>query len=175
MRRTTELFTLVVAGTLVMGLTLPAQTPPPPPGGQGAGGPAAGPGRGRGDGRGGPQRDDPANVGVDFSKRNPVLPLKPEEELKHFVLQQGYRMELVLSDPVIDEPTAVTFDGNGRMFVLEDRAYMQNADATTRRTRSAASRCTRTSTTTASTRSTRCSWTSSSFRASSRRSVRTAC
>ena len=126
----TELFTLVVAGTLVMALALPAQTPPPPPGGQGAGGPAAGPGRGRGDGRGGPQRDDPANVGVDFSKRNPVLPLKPEEELKHFVLQQGYRMELVLSDPVIDEPTAVTFDGNGRMFVLEDRAYMQNADAT---------------------------------------------
>ena len=68
--RTTQLFTLVVAGTLVMGLTLPAQTPPPPPGGQGAAGPAAG--RGRGDGRGGPQRDDPANVGVDYSKRNPV-------------------------------------------------------------------------------------------------------
>ncbi len=128
--RTTQLFTVVVAGTLMMGLTLPAQTPAPPPGGQGAGGPAAGPGRGRGDGRGGPQRDDPANVGVDFAKRNPVLPLKPEDELKHFVLQQGYRMELVLSDPIIDEPTAVTFDGNGRMFVLEDRAYMQNADAT---------------------------------------------
>ena len=129
----TELFTLVVAGTLVMASALPAQTPPPPPGGQGAGGPAAGAGgggRGRGDGRGGPQRDDLANTGVDYSKRDPILPLKPEEQLKHFILPQGYRMELVLSDPIIDEPTAVTFDGNGRMFVLEDRAYMQNADAT---------------------------------------------
>jgi mono/diheme cytochrome c family protein len=135
--RRTHLFTLIVAGTLVTGLSLPAQTPTPPnAGGQGAGaGPApdrrgGAPGSGRGDGRGGPGRDDAANAGVDYAKRDPVLPLKPEEQLKHFVLQPGYRMELVLADPVIDEPTAVAFDGNGRMFVLEDRAYMQNADAT---------------------------------------------
>src|SRR5262245_48940166 len=133
--RRTHLFTLIVAGTLVTSLSLPAQTPPTPnAGGQGAGagptgaggpgpdGRGGAPGRGRGDGRGGPGRDDPANAGVDYAKRNPVLPLKPEEQLKHFVLQPGYRMELVLADPIIDEPTAVAFDGNGRMFVLQDRA-----------------------------------------------------
>ncbi|MGH9308231.1 MAG: DUF7133 domain-containing protein, partial [Vicinamibacterales bacterium] len=54
----------------------------------------------------------------------------PAEQLKHFTLPEDYRLELVLADPDIDEPTAIAFDGNGRMFVLEDRGYMQDADAT---------------------------------------------
>jgi mono/diheme cytochrome c family protein len=59
-----------------------------------------------------------------------VQPLTPAEELKHFILQPGYRMELVLSDPDIQDPVAIAFDGDGRMFVLEQRGYMQDADAT---------------------------------------------
>jgi mono/diheme cytochrome c family protein len=59
-----------------------------------------------------------------------VLPLAPEDELKKFILQPGYHLELVLSDPDIQEPATVAFDGNGRMFVLELRGYMQDADAT---------------------------------------------
>jgi mono/diheme cytochrome c family protein/glucose/arabinose dehydrogenase len=38
-------------------------------------------------------------------------------------------MEAVLTEPVIEEPMQIAFDGNGRMFVLEIRAYMQDADA----------------------------------------------
>jgi mono/diheme cytochrome c family protein len=110
------------------------QTAPPP---QGATPPAAGqppdagPGRGRGGrgGLGGPNETDPANAAADFTKAPPVLPLSPAEQAKHFVLQPGYRLEAVLTDPVIEEPTAIAFDGNGRMFVLEDRGYMQDADA----------------------------------------------
>ena len=56
--------------------------------------------------------------------------LSPEEERARLILQPGYRLELVLSDPDIQEPTAIAFDGNGRMFVLEDRGYMQDVDAT---------------------------------------------
>ena len=89
--------------------------------------PARGGGRG---GQGGPGRDDPVNAGVDYSKKPPVLPLSPAEQLSKFILQPGYRLELVLSDPLIQEPTAVAFDGNGRMFVLEDRGYMLDLDMT---------------------------------------------
>ncbi len=59
-----------------------------------------------------------------------MLAKTPEEELKTFILQPGYRLELVLSDPVIQEPTAIAFDGNGRMFVVEDRSYMLDLDMT---------------------------------------------
>ncbi len=93
-------------------------------------------GRGGGRGRGGPeilaggpQLDDPAYATADFSKKAPELPRTPEEQLTRFVLQPGYRLELVLADPIIQEPAAIAFDGNGRMFVLEIRGYMQDADA----------------------------------------------
>ena len=63
----------------------------------------------------------------DFSKKPPVLPLTPAEEAKKFLLPPGFKMELVLSDPDIEEPISqIAFDGNGRMFVLELRGYMQN-------------------------------------------------
>ena len=39
-------------------------------------------------------------------------------------------MEPVLTDPDILEPAQIAFDGNGRMFVVELRGYMQDADAT---------------------------------------------
>ena len=66
----------------------------------------------------------------DFTKQPPIVAKRPDEQLKQFILQPGYRLELVLSDPVIQEPTAIAFDGNGRMFVLEDRSYMLDADMT---------------------------------------------
>ncbi len=95
----------------------PGQAPPPAPG------------RGRG-GLGGSNQTDPANATADFTPAPPILALSPVEQAKHFILQPGYRLEPVLTDPAIEEPTAIAFDGNGRMFVLEDRGYMQDADAT---------------------------------------------
>ena len=59
-----------------------------------------------------------------------MLAKTPEEQLKLFILPPGYRLELVLSDPIIQEPTAIAFDGNGRMFVVEDRSYMLDLDMT---------------------------------------------
>jgi mono/diheme cytochrome c family protein len=141
--RSVLLVSLLSLGPIGLGVMAqgPGPTAPPPAAPQGVGpdrqggpgAPAGAPGRqgggGRG-GRGGPQATDPANEGVDFSPRPPVLPLAPAEQLKHFVMQPGYRIELVLAEPHIDEPTAVAFDGNGRMFVLEDRGYMNDADGT---------------------------------------------
>lgn len=60
-----------------------------------------------------------------------VLPyLSVEESLKTFHLPEGYRLEPVLTEPQIAEPVACAFDGNGRMYVVEMRTYMQDADAT---------------------------------------------
>jgi mono/diheme cytochrome c family protein/glucose/arabinose dehydrogenase len=91
--------------------------------------PAQGRGGRGGRGLGGPGVNDPANAEADFSPQPPVLPLPPAEQAKQFILQPGYRISPVLTDPDIAEPGAIAFDGNGRMFVLELRGYMQTADA----------------------------------------------
>src|SRR4051812_36724958 len=64
-----------------------------------------------------PDAKDPANAKADLSPRPPVRALTAEEQAKQFWLPPGYRLEPVLSDPLIDSPAQVTFDGNGRMFV----------------------------------------------------------
>lgn len=54
----------------------------------------------------------------------------PEESMKTFHLPEGYKVELVASEPMIDEPVAIAWDGNGRMFVAEMNTYMQDVDGT---------------------------------------------
>ncbi len=51
-----------------------------------------------------------------------------EESLKTFDIPDGYRLEPVLTEPVIKEPVVCVFDGNGRMYVAEMRTYMQDID-----------------------------------------------
>jgi mono/diheme cytochrome c family protein/glucose/arabinose dehydrogenase len=67
--------------------------------------------------------------GIDLSPKPPVVPLTPGEQQKTFVLRPGYSMTPVLTEPQIKEPAAIQFDGNGRMYVLELRSYMQDIDA----------------------------------------------
>ncbi|MCO5240189.1 MAG: c-type cytochrome [Chitinophagaceae bacterium] len=56
--------------------------------------------------------------------------LTPEESMKTMHLPEGYRLELVASEPLIEEPVAIVWDGNGRMYVAEMRTYMQDINAT---------------------------------------------
>ncbi len=92
------------------------QTAPVPIGPQG--------GRAGGRGAGGPRG------GADLTFRGPVLPLSAAEQAKRFWLPAGYRMEAVVTEPDVQEPGQIAFDGNGRMFVVELRGYMQDLDAT---------------------------------------------
>ena len=118
---------LAAAFVGVAGLSLFAQGPgsnPPPPA------PAAqGP---RGGGPGGPMgpggRGGPGNLGADWEPKDPIQPKRPEQEANTFLLPTGYRMEIVASDPDIIMPTAMEWDGNGRMYVVEMRTYMLDAD-----------------------------------------------
>ena len=56
--------------------------------------------------------------------------LSPEESLKSMYLPKGYHMQLVANEPMVQEPVAITWDGDGRMYVAEMLTYMEDADAT---------------------------------------------
>ena len=116
----------------------PAAAAPAAPG-QNAAAPAA---AARGGGRGGAprivggvgdiNRDDPAYAAFDWAPKLDFVKVRtPADEQKAFILQQGYKMDPVLTDMDggIKEPTSIAFDGNGRMFVMEDRGYMLTIDA----------------------------------------------
>jgi mono/diheme cytochrome c family protein/glucose/arabinose dehydrogenase len=60
----------------------------------------------------------------------PVQPRTVAESLKTMQLPPGYRLEPVLTEPQIAEPVALSFDGDGRMFVVEMRTYMLDIDGT---------------------------------------------
>ena len=54
----------------------------------------------------------------------------PEEEHARFTTAAGYRLELVAAEPLVQDPVAIDFDAEGRMYVVEMRAYMPNLEGT---------------------------------------------
>lgn len=55
----------------------------------------------------------PAEIPVGVVLNPSPTQLTPEQSLRSFRLPPGYRMELVASDPMIREPVALAWDGNG--------------------------------------------------------------
>ena len=79
----------------------------------------------------GDQRDSKGQVQAPPPKEwnIPAAPvLKPEDALKSFRLQPGFRIELVASEPLVEEPVAIDIDPDGRIWVVEMRSYMPDAD-----------------------------------------------
>jgi mono/diheme cytochrome c family protein/glucose/arabinose dehydrogenase len=54
----------------------------------------------------------------------PVLP--PAEALKTFTLPPGYRLELVASEPLVQDPILIEWTSSTRMWVVELPAYMRD-------------------------------------------------
>ncbi len=54
--------------------------------------------------------------------------LSPEAERATFQLADGLRIELVASEPMVQDPVAMTFDEDGRLWVVEMRGFMPNID-----------------------------------------------
>ena len=50
--------------------------------------------------------------------------LSPAEALKHFVLEDKFKIQLVASEPLISAPVALSFDDHGRIWAVEMNAYM---------------------------------------------------
>jgi mono/diheme cytochrome c family protein len=62
-------------------------------------------------------RQWPAPVATDLPPGQP--PLTPEEALKTFTMPPGFQLELVASEPLVQDPILSEFDGDGRLWVLE--------------------------------------------------------
>ncbi len=53
-------------------------------------------------------------------------PLSPQDALKTFYMPPGYRLELVASEPLIQEPVAIDWDVDGRLWAVEMPGFMAN-------------------------------------------------
>lgn len=59
----------------------------------------------------------------------PAAPaLSPEKALKTFKVAPGFRIELVAGDDMLDNPVSMTWDGDGRLWVVQMCAFMPNVD-----------------------------------------------
>ena len=50
-------------------------------------------------------------------------PMSPEQSASKVRLPDGYRLELVANEPVVQDPSCIAFDERGRMFVCELHGY----------------------------------------------------
>jgi mono/diheme cytochrome c family protein/glucose/arabinose dehydrogenase len=56
-------------------------------------------------------------------------PLPPEQALKTFFMPPGYRAELAASEPLIQDPVMIDWDGEGRLWAVEMPGYMPDVNA----------------------------------------------
>src|SRR5687768_9370285 len=62
------------------------------------------------------------------STDSPSPELTPEEELETFQIEPGLKLQLVASEPMVQDPVVCTFDEDGRLWVVEMRAYMPDME-----------------------------------------------
>ncbi len=67
---------------------------------------------------------------VPADKIPPAPALTPEQAMKSFTLAPGIKLELAAAEPLVQDPVAIAFGADGRMFVVEMRGYMPDLDGT---------------------------------------------
>lgn len=82
----------------------------------------------RGDRAGEVQAPPPAHI-----KIPPAPVLTPAEALRTFKLPPGFRIEAVATDPLLGDPISIQFGPDGRLWVLEMRGFMPDADGNNER------------------------------------------
>jgi mono/diheme cytochrome c family protein/glucose/arabinose dehydrogenase len=71
------------------------------------------------------KKDDP-NVLLDYPHAAPVPFLTAAQAIETFHLPTGLRAEVVAEEPMVQQPVAMAFDPDGRIWVVEMRSYMPN-------------------------------------------------
>jgi len=54
-----------------------------------------------------------------------IPPTEPDRALSTFRIKNGFRLELVAAEPLVVDPIAMSFDEEGRLFVVEMRDYSE--------------------------------------------------
>ncbi|MBL9199417.1 MAG: c-type cytochrome [Opitutaceae bacterium] len=70
-----------------------------------------------------PEKQEPR---ADLPAPPPAPVLSPAESLATIRVPDGFRVELAASEPMIEEPVALSFDEDGRAYVVEMRAFMRD-------------------------------------------------
>ena len=65
------------------------------------------------------------------SQEEPSPALSPEKELATFQVEPGFKVQLVASEPMVQDPVVISFDEDGRLWVVEMRGFMSDIDGTT--------------------------------------------
>ncbi|MEM7019690.1 MAG: cytochrome c, class I, partial [Pseudomonadota bacterium] len=60
----------------------------------------------------------------------PAPELTPEQALSSFAIAPGFRIELAAAEPVVEDPVAITWDEDGRMYAVEMRGFMPDSYGT---------------------------------------------
>ena len=61
------------------------------------------------------------------SDTSPVL--SPDAAMKTIIMPPGYRLELVASEPMIQDPVVIDWDADGRLWAIEMPGYMTDIQA----------------------------------------------
>jgi len=73
--------------------------------------------------------EPPGESGPDFSGELPrITPIEPDEALATFQVQPGFHLELAAAEPLVADPVAISFDEDGRLYVVEMRGYSEQPD-----------------------------------------------
>ena len=76
-----------------------------------------------GDNEGEVQHDLPPHI---MQMKSPVL--SPMQALNSFVVQDGFHVELVASEPMIVDPVSAVFAPDGSLWVVEMQSFMPDVD-----------------------------------------------
>ena len=69
------------------------------------------------------------SVERNYASELPRIPaLEPDEALGSFEVLPGFRIELAAAEPLVADPVAMSFDENGRLYVVEMRGYSEDPD-----------------------------------------------
>ncbi|HZJ15469.1 MAG TPA: c-type cytochrome [Chthoniobacteraceae bacterium] len=79
----------------------------------------------------GPRRagGGPENPKIKFKLPPPPV-LTPQEAMKTFKIAAGFEVQRVAAEPLIEAPIALSWDDQGRLYVVEMRGFMHDVDGT---------------------------------------------
>lgn len=63
-------------------------------------------------------------------EEGPSPPKSPKDERETFQLEPGLTIELIAAEPMVQDPVVMSFDEDGRLWVVEMRGFMSDIDGT---------------------------------------------